>query len=29
VVRTSQDRGLIFMAYKNPNYEGVIFEVEV
>jgi hypothetical protein len=29
VIRTSQDRGLIFIAYKNPNYEGIIFEVEV
>jgi hypothetical protein len=29
VICTSQDRGLIFIAHKNPNYEGVIFEVEV
>jgi hypothetical protein len=28
VIYTSQDRGLIFIAYKNPNYEGIIFEVE-
>jgi hypothetical protein len=29
VIYTFQDRGLIFIAYKNPNYEGIIFEVEV
>ena len=27
VIYTSQDCGLIFVAYKNPNYEGIIFEV--
>jgi len=28
VIKTDQDRGLIFIAHKNPiNYEGVIFEV--
>jgi hypothetical protein len=29
VIRESQDCGLIFIAYKNPNYEGIIFEVRL
>lgn len=28
VIKGSQDRGLVFIAHKNPNYEGIIFEVE-
>lgn len=27
VIKTSQDRGLIFIAHKNPVYEGIVFEV--
>ena len=29
VILTPQDCGLIFIAYKNPNYEGIIFEVRL
>jgi hypothetical protein len=29
VIHDSQDCGLIFIAYKNPNYEGIIFEVQL
>jgi hypothetical protein len=29
VIREPQDCGLIFVAYKNPNYEGIVFEVQL
>jgi hypothetical protein len=29
IISSTQGCGLIFVAYKNPNYEGIVFEVQL